>query len=125
MRILSAGMPSDANISSRPTVPKLYPTTAVPAVLAITAARKINNLRGLNTPTGFESHLPHTSSEKPHENVGFFYVFSGLRESVVRTEEDKRGQERTLEQEFWQQWRQSRGAPVFSLLRIPKPIRSR
>jgi len=41
---------------ARSSVPKLYPTRAVPAVRASGAARKISKLRAFSTPTGFESH---------------------------------------------------------------------
>jgi len=39
-----------------PCVPKLYPTRATGAVLAIPAARKISNLRGVGGDREFESH---------------------------------------------------------------------
>ena len=40
----------------QPTVPKLYPIRAAPALRAAGAWRKINNLRAVNKATGFDFH---------------------------------------------------------------------
>jgi hypothetical protein len=42
-------------------VPKLYPTTAIPAVVATEAPRRINKLRACNKPAGSDSHPGHHS----------------------------------------------------------------
>src|SRR5437879_10972682 len=49
-------------------VPKLYPTTAVRAVPATRATRKISKLRALNTGSGFESHPLRHIHRYPHKH---------------------------------------------------------